>query len=172
MDVINAPWHREHRVGSRASLEQRIAWHREHAQVCACRPIPPAIAAEIRSRDSNLVAVRAAVVAYCQSKPGAWEDEPWEDVAVTKVGPKIFAFLGSSDSSTIGVKCAHTRDEADEWLRRYPDDAAVLPYLGRHGWNSLSLTGAIPLGELYESIDTSYASAVAALPRRERPTPV
>ncbi len=34
------------------------------------------------------------LLAYCLAKPGAWRDEPWGDGVVTKVGPKIFAFLG------------------------------------------------------------------------------
>ena len=36
-----------------------------------------------------------ALMAYCLSKPGAWPDEPWDDSTVAKVGPKIFAFLGT-----------------------------------------------------------------------------
>ena len=64
---------------------------------------------------------------YCAAKPGAWEDEPWEGDVVFKVGPrergKIFVFLG--DGSSIGVTSATTRDEADEWLIRYPEDAAA-----------------------------------------------
>ncbi len=35
------------------------------------------------------------VIAYCLTKPGAWQDEPWEGDLVTKVGTKIFAFHGS-----------------------------------------------------------------------------
>jgi hypothetical protein len=26
---------------ARATIDQRVAWHREHARHCACRPIPP-----------------------------------------------------------------------------------------------------------------------------------
>jgi hypothetical protein len=29
----------------RPTLEQRLAWHREHAGACGCRPPPPQIAA-------------------------------------------------------------------------------------------------------------------------------
>ena len=35
------------------------------------------------------------LLAHCLSRPGAWQDEPWEGDTVVKVGPKIFAFLGS-----------------------------------------------------------------------------
>jgi uncharacterized protein YdhG (YjbR/CyaY superfamily) len=38
---MNAEWHKRHLLEKGASLEQRIAWHREHRKRCACRPIPP-----------------------------------------------------------------------------------------------------------------------------------
>jgi len=105
---------------------------------------------------------------YCLAKPGAWQDEPWDGDVVAKVGSKIFAFLGSGESRSVGVK-AGTRDEADEWLARFPADAHVMPYIGRHGWNSLACDGAISSEELQEAVDTSYEIVVRSLPRRERP---
>ena len=109
--------------------------------------------------------------AYCAAKPGAWQDQPWEDDPVFKVGPaehgKIFVFFG--DGSSIGVKAAVTRDEADEWLIRYPDDASVSAYIGRSGWNRLRTRGAIPDDELLEAIDRSYELVVAGLPKKYRP---
>ncbi len=107
------------------------------------------------------------VMAYCFAKPGAWQDEPWEGDVVAKVGPKIFAFLGSGDS--VGVKCGRTRDEADEWLARFPEDASVMAYIGRSGWNTLQVGGAIPDDELREAIDASYDAVVAKLPKKDRP---
>ena len=66
------------------------------------------------------------VLAYCLAKPGAWQDEPWEGDVVAKVGDKIFAFLGAADGAAgVGVKCGRNRDEANEWLARFPDDASV-----------------------------------------------
>jgi predicted DNA-binding protein (MmcQ/YjbR family) len=104
---------------------------------------------------------------YCLAKPGAWLDNPWgEEDTVVKVGPKIFAFLGAR---TVGVKCARTRELADEWLHRYPDDAKVMPYIGRSGWNTLAVDGAIPTDEIREAVDTSYDYVVAALPKKHRP---
>lgn len=98
--------------------------------------------------------------------PGAWEDSPWDGDTVAKVGDKIFVFLGEQ---SVGVKSATSRQEADEWLHRYPDDASVLAYIGRHGWNSLRLGGAIGEDELLEAIETSYDIVVAGLPRSRRP---
>ena len=108
------------------------------------------------------------LLAYCLGKPGAWQDEPWEGDAVVKVGSKIFAFLGSG--SAVGVKCGPNREAADEWLLRYPDDASVMAYIGRSGWNTLRIGGAIPDDELVEAIDASYATIVSKLPKKDRPT--
>jgi predicted DNA-binding protein (MmcQ/YjbR family) len=103
---------------------------------------------------------------YCLAKPGAWRDEPWEGDGVAKVGDKIFAFLGAG---SVGVKCGRSRDEADEWLRRFPQDATVMAYIGRYGWNTLSVGGAVDDDEIREAVDASYDDVVARLPRSKRP---
>ena len=102
---------------------------------------------------------------HALGKPGAWADQPWEGDHVAKVDAKIFCFLGEA---TIGVACG-TRAEADEWLAEFPQDASVMPYIGRHGWNTLRTNGAIPDDALREAIDTSYALVVAKLPKSRRP---
>ena len=88
---------------------------------------------------------------------------------MAKVGSRIFAFLGSDLAATVGLKCGPTREVADEWLARYPDDAAVMAYIGRSGWNTLRIGGSIPDEEILEAVDASYDAVVARLPRRERP---
>ena len=103
---------------------------------------------------------------HCLAKPGAWEDQPWEGDVVAKVGDKIFAFLGEGG---VGVKCAPTREEADEWVARYPDDASAMAYIGRFGWNSLKVGGTIPDDEVLEAVDASYDAVVAKLPKSKRP---
>jgi predicted DNA-binding protein (MmcQ/YjbR family) len=108
------------------------------------------------------------LLAYCLSKPGAWQDEPWEGDVVVKVAAKIFVFLGSATS--VGVKCGKSREEADEWLARFPQDAAVMPYIGRSGWNTLQVGGAIPDGELLEAVDASYDFVVSKLAKKDRPS--
>jgi predicted DNA-binding protein (MmcQ/YjbR family) len=62
-----------------------------------------------------------------------------------------------------------SRDEADEWLLRYPDDASVMAYIGRSGWNTLQLNGDIPDGEVRDAIDESYHLVVSKLAKKRRP---
>ena len=112
---------------------------------------------------------------YCLAKPGAWQDEPWGDGVVAKVGPKIFAFLGAGDQpgaglkGSVGLKCGASREAADEWLLRYPGDASAMPYIGRSGWNTLAVASAIPDDEILEAIDASYQMVVSKLPKKDRP---
>ena len=110
---------------------------------------------------------RDELIAHCMAKPGAWQDTPWEDDLVVKVGPKIFAFLGNG--TAVGVKCAPTREAADEWLRRFPQDAAASPYIGRSGWNTLTVGGSIPDEEILEAVDESYRWVVSKLPKKDQP---
>lgn len=120
------------------------------------------------TRDEAKGSVAARLRTAALALPGAWEDSPWDGDTVAKVGDKIFAFLGRE---SVGVKSARSRSEADEWLFRYPDDASVMAYIGRHGWNTLRTTGAIDEDELLEAIETSYEIVVAGLPRSRRPEP-
>ncbi|WP_330182569.1 MmcQ/YjbR family DNA-binding protein [Nocardia sp. NBC_01503] len=106
------------------------------------------------------------VLAYCLTKPGAWQDEPWEGDIVAKVGDKIFAFIGSGEA--VSLKCG-TRPEADELVAIYPDDVSVSHYIGRYGWNLIKVGGRVPDDELRELIDQSYDAIVAKLPKAKRP---
>ena len=111
-------------------------------------------------------AMRDELLVYCLAKPGAVLDEPWEGDVVTKVGGKIFSFNGDA---TIGVKCGRNADEAAELRARYPNDVTVMAYLGRFGWNTVRIDGAVPAEELFELIDASYSAVVAGLPKARRP---
>lgn len=106
------------------------------------------------------------LVAYCLAKPGAQADEPWEGDLVAKVGGRIFAFLGGGG---LGAKCGRDADEAAELRHRYPDAVSVMSYIGRHGWNAVTVDGTVPDEELREIVDASYDAIVAKLPRRLRP---
>ncbi len=45
----------------------------------------------------------------------------------------------------------------------------MMPYIGRSGWNTLRLGGAIPDDEIREAVDASYETVVAKLPKSRRP---
>ena len=107
------------------------------------------------------------MLAYCLGKPGAWPDNPWgHEYPVVKVYDKIFAFVGSDG---VGVKCGPTREVADEWLDRYPDDVSVMRYIGRSGWNDLRANRAIDDDDLFEAVDESYRLVVGKLAKKYRP---
>jgi predicted DNA-binding protein (MmcQ/YjbR family) len=109
----------------------------------------------------------AELLDYCLAKPGAVQDEPWEGDVVAKVGGKIFAFIGGGER--VGLKCGRSRDDADELIARFPDDVTMMAYIGRYGWNSVSITGAVPDDELFELVDLSYDAVVSKLPKAKRP---
>jgi len=67
------------------------------------------------------------------------------------------------------VKCGRDADEAAELRERYPGTVTVSAYIGRYGWNHVTLDGAIPDDELREIVDESYAAIVAKLPKSKRP---
>jgi predicted DNA-binding protein (MmcQ/YjbR family) len=109
------------------------------------------------------------VIAYCLAKPGAEESYPFgEHELVAKVGGKGFAFVGLAEA-TVAVKCAPTAEQASELRDRYPEDVRTTGYIGRYGWNTVTLDGAVPAGELRELLDASYAAAVSKLPKSKRP---
>jgi predicted DNA-binding protein (MmcQ/YjbR family) len=110
---------------------------------------------------------RDELLTYCLSKPGAVQDEPWEGDIVAKVGGKIFSFNGDA---TLGVKCGRNADEASELRDRYPNDVTVMAYIGRFGWNTIHVDGAVPDDELLELVDASYDAVVAGLPKNKRPS--
>ncbi|QNE23329.1 hypothetical protein F1D05_36075 [Kribbella qitaiheensis] len=107
------------------------------------------------------------VLEYSLGKAGAWQDEPWEGDVVAKVGDKIFAFLGGG--AAVGVKCGNNREEADELVDTYPEDVVKSAYIGRSGWNTVTLGGAVPDDEILELVDASYETIVAKLPKSKRP---
>lgn len=50
MGKTNRAWHEHNRMPVRASMEQRIAWHREHVENCGCRPVPRGVIDAMKAR--------------------------------------------------------------------------------------------------------------------------
>ena len=57
MDKAGADWHRANPMPKNPTLDQRIAWHVAHARHCACRPVPPGLAAEMSRRGISVPAL-------------------------------------------------------------------------------------------------------------------
>jgi predicted DNA-binding protein (MmcQ/YjbR family) len=70
--------------------------------------------------------------------PGAWEDHPWEESAVAKVGKKIFVFFGQPEEPSLSVKLPESAGHALSLTAGTPTGYG----LGRHGWVSLDLAAA------------------------------
>jgi hypothetical protein len=47
---MNAEWHKHNEMPKNAKVDQKIAWHIQHARHCGCRPIPKALMPEIEQR--------------------------------------------------------------------------------------------------------------------------
>jgi predicted DNA-binding protein (MmcQ/YjbR family) len=111
---------------------------------------------------------RDSVRAWCASRPGATEEFPFgDDVAVFKVGGKIFAILTvDSRSGSVSLKCD---PRWAEHLRQvYP---AVSPgyHLSKRHWNTVLLDGTVADGEIAEMLGHSYTIVAEFLPRSRRP---
>ncbi|HEX6925180.1 MAG TPA: hypothetical protein VF167_07100 [Longimicrobiaceae bacterium] len=50
---INAEWHRTHRMPKTPTLEQRLEWHLEHQEKCACRELPESIRKALAQRSAS-----------------------------------------------------------------------------------------------------------------------
>ena len=99
------------------------------------------------------------------------------DVAILGQLPAAHLLLGNQfeprPMEVIGFQAAFgARALVEESLKhtaRYPDDASVMAYIGRSGWNTLRTGGAIPDDELLAAIDASYSAIVSKLPKKDRP---
>ena len=58
---------------------------------------------------------------------------------------------------------------ADEWLDRYPDEASVMAYIGRSGWNDLASVARSTTRSCCEAVDESYRLVVGKLAKKHRP---
>lgn len=108
----------------------------------------------------------------CLSLPGAWQDDPWGDHVVAKVGAppgKIFAFPGDGEVPQVSVKLAP--EDVGELRSAYPDAVTGAPYLSKRHWVLVRLDGTVPDDEVAELVRTSHALVVAKLPRGQRPVP-
>jgi len=57
---MNKLWHEQNKMPPKATLEERIQWHREHQAHCACRPAPKSLLPSIERDKQGTRASRPA----------------------------------------------------------------------------------------------------------------
>ena len=103
--------------------------------------------------------------AYCLSRKGAFEDFPFGDNPVFKVGGKMFALLARDEPARIWLKCDPT---LAIMLRDTYPAVTTAPYMDKRHWNQVIVDGSIADDEIIEMIDESYALVVKGLTRSAR----
>jgi hypothetical protein len=48
--TLNRDWHLAHKMPQNPTLDQRVAWHLDHAKNCSCRKLEGKILDEIKKR--------------------------------------------------------------------------------------------------------------------------
>ncbi len=57
---MNTAWHNGHPMPKNPTLDQRIAWHLDHAKNCGCRPIAGKIRDEMLKRGIKVPVFKSA----------------------------------------------------------------------------------------------------------------
>jgi hypothetical protein len=55
--AMNEEWHKRNPMPAKATFEQRVAWHREHAAACGCRRPPADIERLLESESTRSGAI-------------------------------------------------------------------------------------------------------------------
>lgn len=99
----------------------------------------------------------AALREFALGLPGAWEDFPWEDDRVAKVGKKVFAFLGRAEvgeDHRISLKLPESAEQALALRCCEPTGYG----LGRASWVTIDVGAADcpPVEVLLDWVEESY----------------
>ncbi|MBL4821437.1 MAG: MmcQ/YjbR family DNA-binding protein [Gammaproteobacteria bacterium] len=104
---------------------------------------------------------------YLLGKPEAIADYPFSlNALVPKVRGKMFALLHQRHGiSEVNLKC-----DPDEALALRDIFPSVKPgyHMNKKHWNTVTLDGSIPSGEIQRMIDNSYYLVVMKLPKLQR----
>ena len=106
---------------------------------------------------AELKRTAATLRGFALGLPGAWEDFPWEDDMVAKVGKKVFAFLGRAEVGVdyrISLKLPDSVEQALALRCCEPTGYG----LGRASWVTISLAGddCPPVEVLLDWVEESY----------------
>ncbi len=89
------------------------------------------------------------------------------DAQVWKVGGKMFAIVAEDvDPPVVSLKC--DPDLALELRAQYPDNVIPGYHLNKQHWNTITVTSAVPDGEIADWIAQSYDLVAASLTKKAR----
>jgi predicted DNA-binding protein (MmcQ/YjbR family) len=101
---------------------------------------------------------------YLMQLPCAVLDYPFgDDIHVYKVEGKVFAiYFKDAQSESINLKCdpVHAQE-----LRIVFSEITPGYHMNKKHWNTLDLTGNLPMSEVFRLIDHSYDLVVKKLPK-------
>ena len=109
---------------------------------------------------------RDGVFALCLALPGAEETYPFGDeVAVMKIGGKMFALVSLGDEPVVNLTCDPSRA-----LELRAAHAGIRPgyHQDKRHWNSVDLDGSVEDDVVRGLVEDSYDLVVAKLPRAVR----
>lgn len=97
---------------------------------------------------------------YILSMPNAQLDYPFgKDVAVYKVNDKMFALIAEkTDPLKLSLKCD---PQLAKLLREKYETVMEGYHLNKKHWNTMLLTGQVPLDEVHDLIRHSYELVIA-----------
>jgi predicted DNA-binding protein (MmcQ/YjbR family) len=97
---------------------------------------------------------REEVEEYILSMPNSWLDYPFgEDVAVYKIGDKMFAILTGKKPLQLSLKCD---PELSKLLREKYDEVMPGYHLNKKHWNTVVLSGQLEWDDIKALILHSY----------------
>ncbi|RRJ83074.1 MmcQ/YjbR family DNA-binding protein [Aestuariirhabdus litorea] len=107
------------------------------------------------------------VTNYLLAKPGAYVDYPFgPQVRVFKVAEKVFALFDPDQNPLrINLKCEPMQSLA---LRDLFDAIQPGYHMNKKHWNTITLDGSVPRGELMRLFDLSFELVVKGLPKARR----
>ena len=104
------------------------------------------------------------LIAHCERRSGVTYDTPFgPGVLVFKVAGKIFALAPLDMFATVNLKCDPER--AIDLRERY---SGIVPgyHMNKRHWNTVDVTGSVPMELLLELVDHSYELVRASLPKK------
>lgn len=111
--------------------------------------------------------IRESLISYMRSKPEAVEDYPFDqEVLVFKVQGKMFALVTEHEGvARVNLKCdpVHAQE-----LRSIFSCVTAGYHMNKKHWNTVSLDGSLPEGELFRMVDHSYALVVKGMTKAKR----